>query len=123
MKGKWWALAGAVLCLNLSGCFVLLLGAGAVGGYAASKDSVKSHYDIPQATVFRYALAVAKEMGNVTLEDPGNGVIKAKIMEASVTITATPGGPRTGELKVKARNVLPKVETAQEVYGRIAKRL
>ena len=123
MKRKWWVLAGVVLSLNLSGCVLLLLGAGAAGGYAASKDAVTNHYDLPQDTVFRHALAVAKEMGNITLEDPKHGVIKATIQEANVTITVKPITSRTVELQVKARNVMPKVETAQEVYGRIVKRL
>ena len=123
MRGKWWVAAGILLSLNLSGCVLLLLGAGAVGGYAVSKDSVKNHYDLPPAAVFRHALAVAKEMGEVTLEDPKNGVIKAKIMETNVTITVKPVSSRTVELKGKARNVMPKVEAAQEVYGRIVQRL
>ena len=116
----------AVLCaglVELSGCAILLIGAGAAGGYAISKDSVKNSFDLSQGHVYRQALAVAKQMGNVTLEDEKHGFLRANINDAVVTITVKQITKKTVELKVKARNVMPKIEVAQEVYNKIASRL
>ena len=111
--------------LGLSGCALFLIGAGAAGGYAISKDSVKNDYDLPMDRVYRESLGVVKEMGQVTLEDPKRGLIKAQVNDINVTITVKPLTRRTVELKVKARSdlLMPKVETAQEIYNRIASRL
>ena len=111
--------------LATSGCALFLIGAGATAGYAISKDSVKNDYDLPMNRVYRESLSVIKEMGQVTLEDPKRGLIKAQVNDINVIITVKPLTRRTVELKVKARSdlLMPKVETAQEVYNRIASRL
>lgn len=112
------------LSVGLCGCPLVLVGAGAAGGYAIGKDSVENHYERSADHVYRHSLAVAKEMGRVTLDDRDRGVIKAEINEAHVTITVKKMTPRTVELKVKARGaMMPKVEVAQEVYNKIHGRL
>ena len=113
----------AVASLGLNGCALLLISAGAAGGYAISKDSVKNDFDLPQDRVFHQSLAVAKSMGHVTVEDRAHGIIRANINDAIVTITVKQLTKKTVELKVKARNVMPKVEVAQEVYNKISQRL
>lgn len=110
--------AGAI---GLSGCAVALLGAGAAGGYAIGKDSVTSHLDLSQGRVYRQALAVAKQMGQVKVEDAVHGLIRATINAATVTITVKPLTKKTVELTVKARDrfLLPKVAVAQDVHQQI----
>ncbi len=104
-----------------SGCAVLLLGAGVAGGYAISKDSVRNLFDLPKEHVFDKSLAVAKEMGTVNLEDPIHGLIKMEVRDVNVTITVRQVTKKTVELKVQARNdfLMPKVDTAQEIYSKI----
>jgi len=112
------------LCLGTSGCAVLLLGAGAAGGYAIGKDSVKNHYDLSQDRVFRQALGAVKEVGQILEEDSAHGVIRAMVRETSVTITVKPLTKKTVELKVKARKALmPDIEVAQQIYNKIDSRL
>ena len=115
----------SVLSLGISGCAAVLIGAGAAGGYALSKDSVRGHFDKSESRAFKSSLAVAKKMGQVTLEDSENGRIKAKIKEMDVTIIVKRLTEKTVELQVKARNKykMPEIEVAQEVYREIEGRL
>ena len=116
-------LASAVI--GLSGCALLLVGAGAAGGYAISRDSVRNLFDLPAETVFRVSRDVVAEEGVITVEDSRNGLIKATMAGANVTVTVKPMTKRTVELKVKARDSLlfPKVDIAQEIYTKILGRL
>ena len=111
--------------LWLSGCAVLLVGAGVAGGYAISKGSVRNVFDLPQEVVYDRSLAVAKEMGVVTSEDRAHGRLKAEIQDVNVTITVKPLTKKTVQLIVKGRSDLfmPKVDVAQEVYTKIIERL
>ncbi len=111
--------------LLLSGCAPLLVGAGAVGGYALSRDSVIDYVDNSKEAVYEEALTVAKKMGEVALEAPKQGVIQARIEQADVKITVRQLTPQTVELRVRARNkfLMPKVNVAQRVYARIKERL
>ena len=122
---KLFALLVIAASFALSGCPVVLVGAGVAGGYAISKDSVKNNYDLPKNRVYGSGLAVLKEMGQVTSEDKKNGVLEGKIKETDVTVTVKPLTRKTVELKVKARNQIkmPAVEVAQEVYNKIDERL
>ncbi len=115
-------LAGA---LTASGCALFLVGAGVAGGYAISKDSVRNLFDLPQDQVFGESLDVLRAMGYVTLEDRQRGKIKGEVQDVNVTITVRPVTRRTVELKVKARNnlMMPRVDTAQDVYTKILERL
>ena len=111
-------LAVALSCTT--GCAVLLVGAGAAGGYAVSKDSVQNHFDLPMSRVFHVSRAVVKEMGLITMEDERRGQLKATVEGATVTITVKPVSEQTVELKVKARNLLiPKIDIAQAIYSKI----
>ena len=113
-----------LLVSGLSGCAVLLVGAGAAGGYAISQDSIKNSFDLPFAHVFRVSRDVVKEAGLVTLEDERRGLINAVVEGADVTVTIKRISQKTVELKVKARHLLlPKFEIAQALYNRMLDRL
>ena len=118
------AVLGAA-ALGLSGCAVLLVGAGAAGGYAVSKDSVKNSFDLTASEVFRASRTVLRDAGLVTNEDERHGMLKAVVAGANVTVTVTPVSKRTVELKVKARDnlLLPKIDIAQTLYMQILERL
>ena len=115
-------LLGAGICL--SGCAVLLVGAGAAGGYAISKDSIRNDFDMSASHLFRISRDVVKEAGLITAEDERRGLITAMVEGADVTVTVKPVSHKTVELKVRARQMLlPKIDVAQAVYNRILERL
>ena len=115
----------AVASLRLCGCPLVLVGAGVAGGYAISKDAVRNQFDLSKDAVYHQSLAVAKQMGQVTLEDMTHGLIELKVGDTNVTITVKPLTKKTIELKVKARNqfLMPQVYVAQTVYNKIIERL
>lgn len=119
------ALAVLMLAAGTSGCAALLVGAGLAGGYAISKDSVRNQFDLSKETVYQQSVAIAKDMGFVSLEDPQRGEIHLKIGDANVTITVRPLTRRSTELKVRARNafMMPEIEVAQQVYNKIVEKL
>ena len=113
----------AVACL--CGCAPLLLGAGAAGGYAISRDSITNTFELSQAHLYQVSREVIADTGFVTTEDARRGLIQATVEGATVTITVTPASDHKTELKVKARNklLMPKIRVAQDVYNRIVDRL
>ena len=115
----------AGMTLSLSGCAVLLVGAGAAGGYAVSKDSVKNNFDLPAGEVFRASRDVVRAAGLMTTEDESHGMLKAVVEGADVTVTVKSISKRTVELKVKARDnlLIPKIDIAQGLYTKILERL
>ena len=126
MNGARGIIIGLLLtAIGLNGCAALLIGAGATGGYAISRDSVTNHFDLSKSHVYGRALKVAHDMGLVKVEDESHGLIEATINEANVTITVSSVTKKTVQLKVKARNqfLMPKVSVAQDVYANIAEGL
>ena len=115
----------AAAALSLSGCAVLLLGAGAAGGYVVSQDSVKNNFDLTAGEVFRASRDVVRSAGLMTTEDERHGTLKAVVEGANVTVTVKPISKRTVELKVKARDnlLIPKIDIAQGLYTKILERL
>lgn len=113
------------ISLSMTGCPLIWVGAGAAGGYALSKDSVRNQFDLSKDVVFRESLAVAKQMGLVTLEDRSHGRIHVRVENANVTISVKPMTQQAVELRVKARNqfLMPEIEIAQAVYNQILERL
>ncbi len=126
MSVKTWARWAAAWALTVSaGCAPLLVGAGALGGYAISQDSVRNQFDMSQERLYARSLEVAKQMGFVTAEDARHGTIEVKIQDTNVKITVTQLTKKSVELKVKARNTLlmPEINIAQSVYNKIIEKL
>ncbi len=113
-------LAGA-----LSGCAMLLIGAGAAGGYAISRDSIANRVEQPPDVVYDMSRDVLHELGFVLADDEGRHRLRGTVEGASVTITVTPVSERMTELKVRARNnvLLPRITVAHTVYNAIIERL
>ena len=103
----------------------MLIGAGAVGGYAISKDSINNSFDLSFSHVYEASHQVMQKVGFVTQADEQRGIIKGTVPGANVTITITRLTSRTVQLKVKARSdvFLPKIDIAQAVYNQIVERL
>ena len=119
-----WALL-VVAVAGLCGCAPLLLGAGAAGGYAISRDSITNTFELSPAHLYQVSREVIGDAGFVTTEDARRGLLQATVGGATVTITVTPSSDHRTELKVKARNklLMPKIRVAQDIYNRIVGRL
>lgn len=117
------SLVGLAL-LSLCGCAALLVGVGAAGGYAISKDSITNHFDLSQAHVYGVSRKVVRDIGLITEEDERRGRLRADVEGATVTVTVTPVSDKTVKLKVKARKLfMPKLSVAENVYNRVLERL
>ncbi len=126
MQKSNWAGIGLIFSLLLSaGCAPLLIGAGAVGGYAISKDSIANNFDLSYNHVYQVSHDVLSKTGLLTQADEQRGIIKAAVTGANVTVTVKRLTARTVQLKVKARNdlLLPKIDIAQAVYNQIVEKL
>ena len=110
--------------LSASGCAVILLGAGAAGGYAISKDHVQGDTDRPFARVWDESLSAAHKEGVVNLQDRTHGKIEANVENAVVKITVDQLTDRTVRLIVSARKYgMPSQATAQKLFVKIWDRL
>ncbi len=111
--------------MMLCGCAPILVGAGAVGGYAISRDTIKNTFDLEASHVYRVSREVVGELGLIVGEDQAHGRIQADVQGTKVTVTVSPVSERSVELKVSARRnvIFPKVDIANTVYNRIAGRL
>ncbi len=114
-----------LLPVGPSGCAALLVGAGAAGGYAISKDSIQNRFQAPASEAYRISHEVVEAAGFITDEDERRRFIKASVDGADVTISVTPMSQRSIELKVRARRyvVFPKISVAQRLYNEIAQQL
>ena len=119
-----------VLCIFLMvgacGCVapLLLVGAGAVGGYAVTRDTFEGITSKSQDEIWDAANKVATIMGAVEGNDRRRGEIDAKINGASVHITLVQVNLTTTKLRVKARKgIFPSIGIAQEVYTKIINQL
>lgn len=112
----------AVLCVALSGCAVVLVGAGAAGGYAVGKDYIQGETDKDFDRVYNSAINIADIMGAVEskFSNPSLGKIKAKVEASSLDIDIERLTQKTVRLKVRSRkNLMPNIELAQKVYTKI----
>lgn len=112
----------AILCLALSGCVVMLVGAGAAGGYAVGKDYIQGEIDKDFDRVYDSAVTIAGIMGDIESQFSNSsiGKIKASAETSSLEISVERLTQKTVRLKVKSRkNLMPNIELAQKVYTKI----
>lgn len=112
------------LALALSGCApVLIATAGAVGGYAVSRDSVTLDLDRPLERVWALCLEETQGQGTIKRQDRRRDRIEARIREADVVVTVERLTDSTVRVIIRARkHLLPQVETAQRLALGIARR-
>lgn len=109
----------------LSGCAPVLIGAGAVGGYAVSKDSVTDYFETSQDRLFDAAVAVLQQKGAVNLQDRQMGAIEAEVEQSKVKVRLEKVTDGTVKVTIKARNqlLLPNISLAQDIYTALVKAL
>jgi len=109
------------LC-GLLGCAPLIIGAavGALGGYAASKDTIQGETDLPYEALWNSALTVAKIRGTIRVEDSTQGYISLDVKPNKVDISLIRLTQSTTRVKVTARKYhLPSLDLAQDIYVKI----
>lgn len=111
-----------LLLLNILGCAPLIVGAavGAVGGYAASKDTIQGDTDRPFDSLWNSALMVSKIRGLVQQEDYSGGQIIVDVKPTKVWIRLVRLTQATTRIRISARKYhLPNLELAQDLYVKI----
>jgi len=114
-----------IFSLLSSGCIPLLVGAGAVGGYAVSNDSARGNVGVSYNELWSECLVVLEdEAAQISESNESKGLIKAKIDSYDVTVKIDSIVPDLQKLKVSARrNLLPKPQFAQDIFFKIVKDL
>ncbi len=112
-----------ILCVPIAGCavpIILAVSAGAVGGYAVSRDTFEGITAQGQDEIWEAAYRVASIMGTVDDNDRKRGEIVGRINGATVMITVFPINMTNTKLRIKARKgIFPRIGIAQEVYAKI----
>ncbi len=118
---------GCALLLSAQGCVppvFLAVGAGAVGGYAVSRDTFEGITTRGQEEIWEAAYHVVSIMGTVDDSNRKRGEIFARINGVGVTITMLPVNLTTTKLRIKARKgIFPRIGIAQDVYAKIMSQL
>jgi hypothetical protein len=115
----------AFVCIFSSGCWFLVVGgAGAVGGYAVTRDTFEGVSSKGQEELLAAAHKVLSIMGTITDEQPKEGEIVGIVYGARVTVEVIQINLTTSKLRVKARKaIFPRVGIAQEIYTKIMNQL
>jgi len=115
----------AFICAFSSGCALLVIGgAGAVGGYALSRDTFEGVSSKGQEELMAAAHKVMSIMGTISDERPKDGEIVGTVYGNHVTVDVIQINLTTSKLRVKARNgIFPRIGVAQEVYTKIMNQL
>ncbi|MDE2028546.1 MAG: hypothetical protein KGK03_10545 [Candidatus Omnitrophica bacterium] len=115
----------AALCTTFSGCWFLVIGgAGAVAGYAVSRDTFEGVSSRGQEEIMSAAHKVLAIMGTITGEHPREGQINAIVYGNHVTVSVIQVNLTTSKIRVKARNgIFPRIGVAQDVYTKIINQL
>ena len=115
----------AAVCIFASGCMLLVVGgAGAVGGYALTRDTFEGVSSKGQEELLAAAHKVMSIMGTITDERPKDGEIIGLVYSNHVTVDVIQINLTTSKLRVKARrDMLPSLGVAQEIYTKIMNQL
>ena len=109
--------------ISFTGCVaapIILVGAGAVGGYAITRDTFEGNTNKSQDEIWDAANKILAIMGSVEFSDRKRDELSGHVNGANVWITVVPINASTTKLRIKARkNLLPAAGIAQEVYAKI----
>ena len=113
------------LCIFSSGCVFLVVGtAGAVGGYAISRDTLEGVSSKSQEELMAAAHRVLSIIGTITDNRPKDGTIVGIVSGARVIVNVIQVNLTTSRLRVKARQfIFPRVGVAQDLYTKIMNQL
>lgn len=114
----------AIFSLLICGCAPILIGAavgaGAVGGYAVSKDTIQTDLDRPYEAIWNAALTVSKAYGNMKYENSSTGYIELEQGPTHIQIRLSRMTRATTRIRVKVRKYhLPNMALAQEIFAKI----
>lgn len=124
-KNIFFVLAAAIGVSLISGCvFVLAGGAGLLGGYVISKDTIQGEYDVGFSDAWDASRSVSEMLGSVSASDSSSGVIEAMVDKAKVKIDITQLTKEAVRIKIKARRgIFPRLATAEKVFVKIVQQL
>ena len=111
-----------LLILNLSACAPLIVGAavGAVGGYAATRDTIQGDSDRPYESLWNAALKVAQIRGKIRREDAYSGTIQSDAESSLVWIRLIRLTHSTTRIRISSRRYhFPNLALAQDIYIKI----
>ncbi len=113
------------VCLFSSGCWFLIIGgAGAVGGYAISRDTFEGASSKGQSELMAASHKVLAIMGTISDERVKEGEIIAIVNGAHVTVNVFQVNLTTSKLRVRARNgIFPRIGLAQDIYTKVMNQL
>ena len=117
---------GLSLSLLFSGCVLFLLGAGATGGYAISKDTIEGILEKPLDRAWKVSREVIMYEGFIRSEDKAHGTLEAEIRKSQVNIEVKQVTERTIRIRVKARKgykLLPDPGLSNELYNKIFQKI
>ena len=114
------SLLSSLLLFNFLGCVPILVGAGALGGYAVTKDTIQGETDMPYDDLWSSALKVSRIRGTIRQEDAAGGYLKLAVESGFIWIRLIKITQAATRLKVSARKYhLPNISLAQDVYLKI----
>ena len=121
------AIFSLLLVTSLVGCVPMVfvaVGAGAVGGYAVSRDTFEGVSAKGQDEIWDAANHVLSIMGEVKDSDRKGGSVFALVSGTHVTVSVIPESLTATKLRVKARkSIFPRIAIAQDVYTKIIHQL
>ena len=116
-----------LLVTSLTGCVPMIfvaVGAGAVGGYAVSRDTFEGVSSKGQDEIWDAANHVLAIMGEVKDGDRKGGTIIAIISGVKVTVNVIPVSLTATKIRVKdSKSIFPRIATAQDVYAKVVHQL
>lgn len=125
-RNLWMALFLIVVSCIGGGCALFLVGAGAAGGYAISKDEIEGFTDRDYERTWETARRVIAQDGAILAENKTLGEIEATVRDSNVKTKIEKYSTVSVRLRIQARkgyNLLPDIETAQDIFTKIIKDL
>jgi hypothetical protein len=110
------------ILVGVLGCAPLIVGGavGALGGYAASKDTIQGDTDKSYDSLWNSALMVSNIRGKIKYEDMAKGYIELEAESSKVYIRLVRLTAATTRLSVSARKYhFPNLDLAQDIYVKI----
>ena len=108
--------------VSILGCAPLIVGgaAGALGGYAVSKDTIQGETDKSYDSLWNSALMVGRIRGQIKYEEMTKGYIELEAESSRVYIRLIRLTVATTRLRVSARKYhLPNLGLAQDIFVKI----
>lgn len=108
--------------VSILGCAPLIIGGavGALGGYAASKDTIQGETDKSYDSLWNAALIVSKIRGEIKDENKTKGYIELEAESSKIYIKLIRLTVATTRVRVAARKYhLPNLSLAQDIFVKI----